>query len=86
MKPPIIMKSNIKIILIILNIIVIVLAIATILYFWGYKALENNLTQKGFNIAISQITQSIQLTGQVQINKDLILVQKPNATPAEPAK
>ena len=84
------MKPIIRIILAVLNILVIVLAIGTITYFWGYKPLEANLLQKGFNIAISQITQSIQLTGQAQIGKDLILIVKPstspNETPAEPAK
>lgn len=82
----IIMKPAIKIILTILNIVVIILAIATVGYFWGYKTLEADLLQKGFNIAISQITQSAQTTGQVQIGKDLILIVKPNAEPVVPAK
>ena len=73
------MNKIIKIILTIVNILAILGALATIGYFWGYKALEKNIMQKGFDIAISQIAQSVTSSGQVQISKDLILIAKPNA-------
>jgi len=69
------MNKIIKIVSIILNVSVILVAIGTVGYFWGYQKLEANLIQKGFNIAIGQIIQSVQQTGQVQIG-DIILIQK----------
>ena len=70
------MNKIIKIILIVLNIILIAGAMATIGYFWGWKTIENNLMQRGFNLAVGQIIQSVQQTGQVQLSQDLILIKK----------
>ena len=70
------MNKIIKIVSIILNVSVILVAIGTVGYFWGYKQLETNLLQKGFNIAVSQIIQQINQTGEVQLSQDLILIKK----------
>ncbi len=75
------MKKYIRIISIVINISVVVAAIGTIGYFWGYKQLEVNLLQKGFNLAVGQIVQAVQQTGSVQLDKDLILIKKANVMP-----
>ena len=78
------MKKIIKTILYALLAIAILASIGGNIYYFGYKQLEANLMQKGFNLAIGQVMQTVQKTGEVQITKDLILIKKPNAT--QPAK
>lgn len=70
------MNKLLKIILISIQILSVVAGLATVGYFFGYKTLEAKLMQKGFNIAVGQIMQTAQQTGQVQLSKDLILVDK----------
>jgi len=69
-------KKILKIVLIVLVIIAVLASIAGNIYYFGYKQLEANLLHKGFNIAVAQIINSIDKTGQVQISDNLILVPK----------
>lgn len=70
------MNKIIRNILISLGAIIILVSLVGNLYYFGYKQLETNLMQKGFNIAINQITKMVKETGQAQIDKDLILIKK----------
>jgi uncharacterized membrane protein YqhA len=69
-------KKIIKISLKVTNVLIIVLAIGVLGYFFGWKKIEANLLQKGFNIAIGQIIQNVQQTGEVKLSADLILIKK----------
>ena len=71
------MNKIIKIIIITIIGIIILGSIGLNLYYFVWKNIENNLMIKGFNIAIAQIVQSIQKTGEVKISQDLILIKKP---------
>ena len=66
-----------KILLKIGNVLVILMAIGILGYYLGYKKIETKLLQKGFNIAVGQIIQSVQQNGEVKISQDLILIKKP---------
>lgn len=70
------MKIVIKNILISLVIIAVVASIAGNVYYFGYKRLEKYLMQKGFNIAVEQIIQTVQHAGEIKISEDLILIKK----------
>jgi len=70
------MKKIIKNILISLVAIIVLACTGYTAYGLGWKKIENNLLQKGFNIAVGQIVNSVQQTGQVQISQDLILIKQ----------
>jgi hypothetical protein len=70
------MKKIIKIALYALLVISFLASIVGNGYYFGYKQLEANLLQKGFNIAVGQIVQSVQQTGQVQLSENMVLIQK----------
>ncbi len=70
------MKKIIKISLIILVAIAILASFIGNIYYFGWKKVEANLLQKGFNLAVGQIIQTVQQTGQVQLSQDLILIKK----------
>ena len=70
------MKKIIKIAIIIIISLVVLTSIGLNLYYFGYKKLETNLMQKGFNMAVSQIIQSIKMVKEVRISDDIILIQK----------
>jgi Na+-translocating ferredoxin:NAD+ oxidoreductase RnfD subunit len=70
------MNKIIRNILISLAIIAVLASAAGNIYYFGWKKLEANLLQKGFDIAVSQIIQSVQQIGQVQLGEDLILIKK----------
>ena len=70
------MKTITKKILLSLAIIAIVASVVGNVYYFGWLNLQRYFLQKGFNIAVSQIVQTVQQTGQVQISKDLILIKK----------
>jgi len=71
-------KKIIKISIKVINVLVILGAIGVLAYYFGYKKLETNLMQKGFNIAVSQIVKTIQTNGEVKINSDITLIMKAN--------
>ena len=70
------MNKIIKTILVVLVAIAILASIGGNIYYFGYKQLEANLMQKGFNIAIGQIINSVEQTGQVQLSDTIILIKK----------
>lgn len=75
------MNKILRNVLIGLAIVIVLVSVGGNLYSYGYKQLEANLMQKGFNIAVGQIANTVKQTGQVQLSQDLILVPKVNATP-----
>jgi len=70
------MNKIIRNILISIAIIAVLASVIGNVYYFGWLNLKNKLLQQGFNIAVNQIVQSVKQTGQIQIDKDLILIQK----------
>jgi NADH:ubiquinone oxidoreductase subunit 2 (subunit N) len=64
------MNKIIKNILISLAIIAVLASLVGNIYYFGWLELENNLKQQGFDIAVNQIINSVNQTGQVQISQD----------------
>jgi Cu/Ag efflux pump CusA len=56
--------------------IIIFISVCLNVYYFGYKQLEVNLMQKGFNIAVGQIINQVNTTGSVQLGENLILIKK----------
>jgi len=70
------MKKYIKIISIVLNVLVVLLALGVLGYYLGWKKVETKLRQEGFNVAINQIVQTVKQTGEVNFGNNLILIPK----------
>lgn len=73
------MNKAIKNILIGLTIIAVLISIAGNIYYFGWLKLKNSFIRQGVNLAVGQIIQTAQQTGQVQLSKDIILIIKQNA-------
>jgi hypothetical protein len=56
--------------------LVIIASIGGNLYYFGYKKLEAKLLEKGFNLAIGQIINSVEKTGQVKLSDKITLIKK----------
>lgn len=70
------MSKIIRNILVSLAIIAVLASIVGNLYYFGWLNLEKYLMQKGFNIAINRVIQTVEQTGQVQLADNLILIKQ----------
>ena len=73
-------KKILKVVLIIANILLVLGAIGVLGYYLWWQKFELNLKQQGFNIAISQVVQTVLKVKEVSLPLDkdnsLILINK----------
>ena len=70
-----------KIISIILNVIVILAAIGTLLFFWLYIPYQNKVYQSGISYAVTQILYQVKQSGSVNLNGVELILKPQVVTP-----
>jgi hypothetical protein len=73
------MKPIIKFILIALVTVAVLASVAANVYIFGWQYLQNSLMQKGYNIAVSQVIQTVQQQGWVQVGSYKLIVDPQTA-------